>query len=514
MLKKTLRVLFVAAALVVAAPAHADKLSESAKSLARANGEVRVLVMLHSAAERPPGTRQGVLRGAKAARAAVDGLLSDLPATEIRVRRRFFAVPAVSMTANPAALERLRRHPSVMRVDVDEGGTGGAVAPDEASVINRVSELVGLGFDGAGMKVAVIDSGVDRAHRDLGPRLVAEHCFCSSPGGVGGCCPNGQATQSGAGSAQDDHGHGTNVAGIVVGQGLVAPRGAVPGAQLVAIKVLDRNNSFCCTSDVVAAMDWLVQFHPDVDAVNLSLGTNSLFAGDCDGATAFTQALSSAVNALIASGAVVTVSTGNQGNPNATSAPSCIRNALGVAATWDFSGGAVTFLGCTEASTSPRQPTCFSNRSATTDLYGAGAFVRSAGLGGGTSNYGGTSQAAPMASACVVALKQAVPLSTVDQRMDAMKLSLTRVQDAASGRVYPMLDCIDALRLLEPSIFDPIAAQCSGAPVPPSLALAPAAELSSPVARPPVVGSSTHGKGSGVSTAAAQPGRHKGDAGR
>src|SRR3546814_12263866 len=91
-------------------------------------------------------------------------------------------------------------------------------------------------------------------------------------------------------------------------------------------------------------------------------------------------------------------------------APACIRNALSVAATWDSDIGAVNdFLGCSEATTAARKPTCFSNRSPTTDLFAAGAFVTSTGYTGGTSVYGGTSQAAPMVAACPVALSQAAP---------------------------------------------------------------------------------------------------------
>src|SRR3546814_2011639 len=84
------------------------------------------------------------------------------------------------------------------------------------------------------------------------------------------------------------------------------------------------------------------------------------------------------------------------------------------------------------ATTAARQPTCFSNRSPTTDLFAAGAFVTSTGYTGGTSTYGGTSQAAPMAAACAVALSQAAPVATVAQRMDAMVLSTTRSEEHTS----------------------------------------------------------------------------------
>lgn len=432
---------------------HVRKVSPAALAKASETGNVRVLVMLRERGSSPSATVRPQPKREVVVRAAVDTVLTSLPRNGHRVYRRFQGVPAVAMLVDRATLLQLNDNSEVLRVDIDVGGSGAALAPDEASVLNRVSGLQDGGLDGAGMKVAIIDTGVDTDHADLRARLVDQQCFCSSNTGTGGCCPNGQATQSGSGAAEDNNGHGTNVAGIIVGEGNVAPRGAVPAAQLVAVKVLDSNNSFCCASDVVAAMDWVATTHPDVDAVNMSLGTNALFAGNCDGATSFTQALAVAVDNLVARGVVVTVSNGNQGDSNRSAAPACVAKAVGVGATWDFNGGQTTYLGCTETSTAPMQPTCFSNRSATTDLYAAGAFVTSAGNTGGTSTYGGTSMAAPMVAACAVALKQAAPIATVEQRIDAMKLSQTRVTDPVSGRVYPFLDCKDAARLLDPSLF-------------------------------------------------------------
>ncbi len=429
------------------ADCRAGGLSADALKKAQANGSVRVLVMLHDE------TREQIERKSTARRKdevgqKVSSVLNRLSVKNIRVYRRFNFVPAFAIVADAAMLKRLQNDPAVSRIDIDAPGSGNAIAPDESSVLNNVSPLQGLGLDGSGMKVAVIDSGVDTDHVDLQPRLVGQQCFCSNSSGVGGCCPNGQATQSGAGAAEDGHGHGTNVNGIIVGQGNVAPRGAVPAAELVVVRVLDNNNSFCCSSDVVAAMDWVAANHPDVDAVNLSVGTGALFPGNCDTSTSFTQAMAVAVNNLIAKGAVVTASAGNDHNSNNMSAPACVENAMGIGATWDFTGGAITFLGCTDTSTAPKKPACFSNRSVTTDLYGAGAFVTSTGRNGATSTFGGTSMASPMTAACAVALKQAVPFSSVSQRVDAMKLAPTTITDTVSGRQYPFLDCVDAVQVL------------------------------------------------------------------
>ena len=77
---------------------------------------------------------------------------------------------------------------------------------------------------GAGVKVAVVDTGIACGHPDL-PLLIDG--FNALPGGVSYC---------------DDHGHGTHIAGIIAAQANhVAIRGAAPQVSLVAVKVLDFN---------------------------------------------------------------------------------------------------------------------------------------------------------------------------------------------------------------------------------------------------------------------------------
>lgn len=437
------------AMLVLAGLAQAaDRVDQGIRLAVAESGSARVLVMLHEPgallrANEPLNER--VMR----VDAEVDAVLGALPAGQQTLRRRFHSVPGFAVDASAITLEALERDPRVHSVGLDVGGSGsGNVAPDTASVLNQVSPLQSLGLAGQGMKVAVIDSGVDTDHGDLMTRVVDQQCFCSGPTGTVGCCPNGLDTQSGAGAAEDDHGHGTNVSGIIVGGGELAPRGALPQAQLVSVKVLDSSNSFCCASDVIAAIDWVRINHPDVDAVNLSLGTGALFTTACDGSPSFNVAMSAAVNSLRAVGATVTASTGNQGSNTSTSSPACISATIGDGATWDSNVGSATILGCTDATTAAKQVTCFSNLSPSLDLMAAGAFVTSTGFNGASSTFAGTSQAAPMVAACAAALKQSSPNATMDQIEAALEAAPTTVSSPRNGINYPFLDCVAALQLL------------------------------------------------------------------
>ena len=78
------------------------------------------------------------------------------------------------------------------------------------------------------------------------------------------------------GDDYDQLGHGTHVAGIMVGDGLLSNgsyRGIAPGADVLSLRVLDENGQGS-TSDIIAALDWILANGPayGIDVVNLSLG--------------------------------------------------------------------------------------------------------------------------------------------------------------------------------------------------------------------------------------------------
>jgi subtilisin family serine protease len=155
------------------------------------------------------------------------------------------------------------------------------------------------GLRGAGVRVAIVDTGMDLAHPDFAGRVVAHRDF------------------SGAGD-RDDVGHGTHVSGIVAGAGAVY-RGVAPEATLVIAKALAATGG--SEDAVLAAMSWAST--QQVAVMNLSLG----------GPGSPMTPLSREVDALTADGIIVCVAAGNEGPASGTiSSPGDARGALTVGA--------------------------------------------------------------------------------------------------------------------------------------------------------------------------------------
>jgi subtilisin family serine protease len=315
----------------------------------------------------------------------------------------------------------------------------------EALALTGIDEVHALGFTGAGITVAVLDSGADGSHPDLAGRVAGEACFC----GYLNCCPDGSTEQIGAGSARDGHGHGTHVAAEIASQGAIGASGGAPDANLLAIKVLrDENLALASPADLKAALDWIAAAHPEVDVVNMSLGTDALWADDCD---VVYSAVADAVAALRATGTLVVAASGNDGSSTEMRAPACIGGALSVGAVWDADVGAQAQY-CLEPATAPDRIACYTNTSATTDLLAPGGVIEASWVDGGTRAQTGTSHAAPLVSACIAALKQAAPDASADAIELALEQSGTPLLDARNGRTYPRLDCAAALRVLRPDL--------------------------------------------------------------
>lgn len=349
----------------------------------------------------------------------------------LSVVRRWSAVPGFAATIGRDAIAALEANPNVVKVDIDEGGRY-ALAQSVPLIKGDVTR--NLGFTGRGVTVAIVDSGVDLTHPDLRDAITDEACFCS------GCCPNGNSAQFGPGAGLDENGHGTNVAGIVASRGVVAAKGVAPDANLVIVRVLDRNGSFAATSQVVSGLDWVLTQRPDVKVVNMSLLTNATFPGHCDTATAFTMAFSNVIRQLRANGVAVFACSGNSSLTTQMPAPACVADSISVGAVYDANVGPVSIFDCSDASTAPDQVTCFSNTNSTLDLLGPGAPITSDGLNGGRSTFFGTSQATPHAAGAAAVMLGINPFLSVNEIEQILKNTGKPILDSRIGLSTPRID--------------------------------------------------------------------------
>jgi len=415
---------------------RAQLVGESVYAALQAAPRARVVVALRD----PEVSARVMERRVGAIRGQVDDLLAALPPGAFSLTHRFDAISAIAGDVTIEGVEALAADPEVVKLDLDVAGRAGTA---ESVELIRADDASNAGASGRGVVVAVVDTGVDTDHPDLRDAIVDQQCFCAAASGTG-CCPNGATTMSGAGAAEDDQGHGTNVAGIIVGRGRVARRGVAPEASLVAIKALDAQGGFSSTTQVIQAFDYVLTRRPDVRVLNFSLGTLQLFSGTCDNAASFTIAFAQAINSLRARGALTFASSANNGSPSSIGLPACIGAAVAVGAVYDANVGTVSF-GCTDATTRADQVACFSNSSSAVDVLAPGAAITAAGRGGGTSTFLGTSQACPHAAGAAALLLSARPGLTADQVEAALKNTGVAITDPKSGLSIRRIDAKAAL---------------------------------------------------------------------
>ncbi|MER2598566.1 MAG: S8 family peptidase [Caldilineales bacterium] len=221
---------------------------------------------------------------------------------------RFGLIPAQAMSISAQDLEKLQALPYVEKVWEDKPVY---VSLDVSAPHVHAPQMWNLGFDGSGVKVAVVDTGIDHSHPDFSDRILKTRDFTGSKPDAG-----------------DGHGHGTHVAGIIAGSGEASGGryiGMAPQAQLLIAKALDDTGNGM-TSTVMAGVDWAVTEGAQI--INLSLGS----LGPSDG----TDPLSAICNAAVDNGVVVCVAAGNAG-PNASTigSPGCAVKVITVGATND-----------------------------------------------------------------------------------------------------------------------------------------------------------------------------------
>lgn len=286
-----------------------------------------------------------------------------------------------------------------------------------------------IGYNGAGVKVAVLDTGYDTDHPDLSSNVFLYQDFNSY----------------GSSGIDDFSGHGTHTASTIAGSGIESNGkyvGMAPGAQLLIGKVLSDTGSGT-TSGILAGMQWAVDNGADI--VSMSLGGT---VTSCDGPMVdMVEALSD--------DALFVISAGNSFVRETIGSPGCSPSALTVGAI-DRTGNTAEF--------SSRGPSP-DGHSAKPDITSQGVSVIAAASGGkGEYAYranSGTSMSAPHVSGGAALVLQARPDLTPAQLKAVLTSSVAptraHVLDQGAGPMdvnQAMIQSVIGAPNLELGFFD------------------------------------------------------------
>ncbi len=281
------------------------------------------------------------------------------------------------------------------------------------------------GYDGKGVKVAVLDTGVDAGHPDLAGKIGETKSFVPDQ------------------AVRDGHGHGTHVASTIVGSGAASEgkrKGVAPGSELLVGKVLD-NTGRGQDSWIIAGMEWAARSGAKI--VSMSLGGTASGPSDV---------LSETVDELSAStGTLFVIAAGNSGPSEQTvGTPGIADSALTVGAV-DKSDKLASF-----SSRGPR----LGDSAVKPEITAPGAAItaaRAAGTTMGTpvdeyyTTSNGTSMATPHVAGAAALVAQAHPGWTGQQIKQALastakKNTVNSVYEQGDGRV-------DAVRAVNQGVF-------------------------------------------------------------
>ncbi len=294
-----------------------------------------------------------------------------------QIIHRLKIVNAIAAEVPLTAIETLTRNPDIRTLEID--GPVQAFSLDEPDPMDSQVVPPGIRRTGApeiwtrttgkDVKVAIIDTGIDRTHPDLAERVIGGQNFSTTD----------------RDAWNDGNGHGTHVSGTVAANNnSIGVVGMAPEASLLGIKVLDDSGSGRY-SDVIAGIEYALNAKADV--ANLSLG------GTMD-----LQALHEVLIKAHLHGMAVAAASGNSGEvgENPLNYPGAYPEVVGTAAVDDNDLRAY-----------------FSTYSKYIALAAPGVKVLSLDKGGRYARHSGTSMAAPHVAGALALLKEAFPGDTV-----------------------------------------------------------------------------------------------------
>ena len=227
-----------------------------------------------------------------------DADLAKITRIGATLKKRFKNIPAALVRMSASSAATIAADPNIAYISPDRK-VAGALEFAEPAV--GASVALQYGWNGSGVGVAVIDSGIAADHPDLKPRIVYSESFVS-----------------GDSRTDDVYGHGTHVAGIVGGNGTASTgpsyiytfRGIAPKSKLINLRVLD-STGHGTDSAVIGAIDRAISLKStySIRVINLSLGRTIRESYHLD-------PLCQAVQKAWANGLVVVVAAGNNGRDN------------------------------------------------------------------------------------------------------------------------------------------------------------------------------------------------------
>ena len=435
----------------------------------RAEGRVRIIVGLRaeggSGASSASSFKDAAARAAMVSRVdrSQQALLARMSSHRVASVRKFKYIPYLAMEVDSAALEALASDPEVASIEEDK-----LLKPmlEESVPLVGAPQAWSQGFSGSGQTIAILDTGVDKYHRFLAGKVVSEACY--SGGGRGeSLCPGGvaQSTSAGSGMPCSDPDlpgcfHGTHVAGIAAGRGPDFS-GVARDAKLISIQVFSKYGAEDCSdedgdeeeserpcikssvTDGISGLERILELSDDFDiaAVNMSLGSDEAFPGECDGSNSASKA---AVDNLRAVGITTIAASGNEESTTGIASPACISSVVSVGSTDD---GSASYDGSSQ--TTRDEVSDFSNSSPALDLLAPGRWITSAIPGGRFFPLPGTSAAAPHVAGAWAVLKSKAPNATVGQVLSALKGTGVAITDSRNNVTTPRIQVDAALSALE-----------------------------------------------------------------
>ncbi|HBT21082.1 MAG TPA: hypothetical protein DEA68_00495 [Verrucomicrobiales bacterium] len=399
-----------------------------------------------------------------------DRLAKRLNDRGVRVTKRFTRVTnALRVRVAPLAIPGLAKLPGVQRVE----------RPRAYSLLTKKSvPAVGAktawgtretGFDGKGIRIAVIDSGVDYTHAMFGgagtrSAYKANDASEIEPGSFPTAKVDGWDFAGKNYDGEDDepqpdgdpldrsgYGHGTHVAGIIGGVGVTTKGkpydgpyhaglnydefkirpGVAPGAKLFALKIFG-DNALGSTGLVLDALEWCVdpnaddKFDDRMDVINLSLGSTL-------GLEEKHEIEAEVFRNLTNLGCVVVAAAGNSNNNNfyLVSAPGVERSVISVGST-KLDGKAQRIAA--HSARGPSSPHSLLKP----EILAPGELIQSAKMGTGSDGawFTGSSLATPHVSGAAALVRQAYPERTATQ-IKSLLLNTANPIAHKDGTPYP-----------------------------------------------------------------------------